>query len=71
MDYTKSAAPENGTGDENSKRKLSVGSGADTSMDVSTSEKKKKKKKQKLDEDAPDTSIAEAAEEPVSSLNQR
>lgn len=60
VDYAKAApAPQNGTSD---KRKLSVGSAADTSMDVSTTEKKKKKKKQKLDEDAPE----EAAEEPVS-----
>lgn len=67
VDYAKPAASQNGNGEENSKRKLSVGSAADTSMDVSTTEKKKKKKKQKLDEDAPDTSVAEAtAEEPVS-----
>lgn len=66
VDYTKAAAaPQNGTSEENSKRKLSVS--GDTSMDVSTSEKKKKKKKQKLDEEAPDTSIADttAADESV------
>lgn len=67
VDYAKPSAAQNGNSEENSKRKLSVGSAADTSMDVSTTEKKKKKKKQKLDEDAPDTSIVEAtAEEPVS-----
>lgn len=57
VDYAKAAPQNNGTSD---KRKLSVGSAADTSMDVSTTEKKKKKKKQKLDEDAP-----EEAEPPV------
>lgn len=67
VDYAKKSAPQNGNSEENSKRKLSVGSAADTSMDVSTSEKKKKKKKQKLDDEAPDTSVAEAAEETVSS----
>lgn len=64
VDYAKSAAPQNGTSD---KRKLSVGSAADTSMDVSTTEKKKKKKKQKLDEDALDTTTPEVpTEETVS-----
>lgn len=67
VDYAKAAAPQNGTSDDSNKRKLSVGSAADTSMDVSTSEKKKKKKKQKLDDEA-DASIVEApdADETVS-----
>jgi H/ACA ribonucleoprotein complex subunit 4 len=64
VDYAK-AAPQNGKADENNKRKLSIGSNADVSMDVSTTEKKKKKKKQKLDEEA-DTSVVEPAEETVS-----
>lgn len=63
VDYSKAttSTPQNGNSEESGKRKLSVGSGADTSMDVSTTEKKKKKKKQKLDEDE-----APAAEETVS-----
>lgn len=63
VDYSKAttSTPQNGNSEESAKRKLSVGSGADTSMDVSTTEKKKKKKKQKLDEDE-----APAAEETVS-----
>ena len=69
VDYAKSSAPQNGTSDENNKRKLSVGSAADISMDVSTTEKKKKKKKQKLDEDALDTTVDAPAEETVSLLN--
>lgn len=71
VDYAKTAAPQNGKSEDSTKRKLSTDSVADTSANASTSEKKKKKKKQKMDEDAPDTSVAEAAEEPVSSLNQR
>lgn len=70
VDYAKSSAPQNGISDENNKRKLSVGSAADTSMDVSTTEKKKKKKKQKLDEDALDTTVDAPAEETVSLFNQ-
>lgn len=67
VDYAKTSAI-NGTTDDSNKRKLSVGSNADNSMDVSTSEKKKKKKKQKLDDEAPDTSVADttAADESVS-----
>lgn len=63
VDYSKAttSTPQNGNSEESGKRKLSVGSGADTSMDVSTTEKKKKKKKQKLDEDE-----APAAKETVS-----
>jgi len=64
VDYKGGAAPaKNGTEDEESrKRKLSVGSGADTSMDVSMSEskaEKKKKKKAKKDEEAPAQSAAD------------
>lgn len=67
VDYSKSSGNQNGGASEDSKkRKISVGSAADTSMDVSTTEKKKKKKK-KLDDEAPDTSVVEAAEETVSS----
>lgn len=61
VDYAK-AAPQNGNADENNKRKLSIGSNADTSMDVSTTEKKKKKKKQKLDDEAADTTVVEPEE---------
>lgn len=68
VDYSAKKPAQNGNSEESSKRKISVGSAADTSMDVSmnasTSEKKKKKKKQKLDEDAPAEEVA--AEETVS-----
>jgi H/ACA ribonucleoprotein complex subunit 4 len=66
VDYNKSSAPQNGNSEEKNKRKLSVGSTADVSMEAPTSEKKKKKKKQKLDEDAPDTTIDDAPAEAVS-----
>lgn len=56
VDYNK-APGQNGSADDNNKRKLSVSSTADVSMEAPASEKKKKKKKQKLDE--------EAAEEPA------
>lgn len=68
VDYAKKpVGQKNGTSEESSKRKLSVGS-ADVSMDTSTTEKKKKKKKQKVDENAGDETLAEtpAAEESVS-----
>lgn len=74
VDYTKMAAgqstpvPQNGASEENNKRKLSMGSGMDTTVEVSP-EKKKKKKKQKLDEEAEaDTTVAadETIEESVS-----
>jgi H/ACA ribonucleoprotein complex subunit 4 len=64
VDYAKPAT--NGNSDESNKRKLSVGSAADTSMDVSTTEKKKKKKKIKLDE--ADESVVDNADESVSSI---
>lgn len=52
VDYNKGA--QNGsaaTTDENNKRKLSMGSNADVSMEATSPEKKKKKKKQKMDVD--------------------
>lgn len=74
VDYSKKEAgqstPQNGAAEENNKRKLSLGSGLDTTVEVSP-EKKKKKKKQKLDEEAEaDTTVAadETIEESVSSL---
>lgn len=65
VDYSAKKPAQNGNSEESSKRKISVSSTADVSMEAPTSEKKKKKKKQKLDEDAP--AEEPAAEETVSS----
>lgn len=64
VDYSAKKTAQNGNSEENSKRKISVSSTADVSMEAPSSEKKKKKKKQKLDEDAP--AEEPAAEETVS-----
>uniref|UniRef100_A0A336LIQ0 CSON005770 protein n=1 Tax=Culicoides sonorensis TaxID=179676 RepID=A0A336LIQ0_CULSO len=73
VDYNVTGTPAATTetnGTETTKRKLSVSSTADVSMDVSTAsvnesktEKKKKKKKQKLDEEAPEEPETPAANE--------
>lgn len=74
VDYSKNAAgastPQaNGNSDESNKRKLSVGSNMDTTMEVSP-EKKKKKKKQKLEEEeATATAADETIEETVSEFH--
>jgi H/ACA ribonucleoprotein complex subunit 4 len=59
-----SSSAQNGSNDDNNKRKLSMGSNADVSMEVSPDKKKKKKKIKLEDEEAP-----VAAEEPVSFIN--
>lgn len=60
VDYSAKKPEQNGNSEESNKRKISVSSNADVSMEAPTSEKKKKKKKQKLDEEAP---VEEPAEE--------
>lgn len=64
VDYSAKKPEQNGNSEESSKRKISVSSAADVSMEAPTSAKKKKKKKQKLDEEAP--AEEPAAEETVS-----
>ena len=72
VDYSKSSAaagqstPQaNGNNEENNKRKLSIGSGLDTTVEVTSPEKKKKKKKQKLEEEDT-TAVADETIEEVS-----
>lgn len=70
VDYTKSSAGQstpqaNGNNEESNKRKLSIGSGLDTTVEVTSPEKKKKKKKQKLEEEDT-TAVADETIEEVS-----
>jgi H/ACA ribonucleoprotein complex subunit 4 len=75
VDYNKSSSqPQNGSSsaaatEENNKRKLSLGSNADVSMEVTSPEKKKKKKKQKLDADEVPTNDTTVVEEETVEVN--
>ncbi|KAG5681909.1 hypothetical protein PVAND_011313 [Polypedilum vanderplanki] len=50
----------NAVAEESNKRKYSIGSAGDLSLELASPEKKKKKKKQKMDVDEPETVVEEA-----------
>lgn len=63
VDYSKTPQANGSAGnDENNKRKLSVGSALDTTVEMTSPEKKKKKKKQKLEEGGEEETAAPADE---------